>query len=126
MTVGIVTATPSLALAPVMTPKMQALVMTPKAYAKMEVIRHWNSQNQYVCLARLWGKESAWNPKAYNPISVGGRHAGGIPQILGLNPKLPHTTQIDLGIKYIKHRYKNPCRAWAFWLSKDKKGVGWY
>lgn len=124
--VGLVTATPSMAIAPMATDKQKHLVMSPKEYARDRVLLFWKSENEFHCLAKLWGKESAWNPKAFNPIKVNGKHAGGIPQILGLDPKLPHTTQINYGLKYITHRYKTPCNAWAFWLAKDKKGTGWY
>ena len=108
------------------TSAMKLRALEPKPYAKIMVLRTWGSYKQYSCLAQLWGKESGWNPKSFNPISVDGKHAGGIPQILGLSVKLHHTDQIDLGLKYIKHRYDTPCKAWAFWLSKDKKGTGWY
>jgi len=104
--------------------KLQAL--DPKLYAQVMVMQKWNSKKQYACLVELWTKESNWNPKSRNSMPVGGKHAGGIPQILGLSTDLHHTKQIDLGLKYIKHRYNTPCNAWAFWLSKDKKGTGWY
>ena len=41
--------------------------------------------------------------------------AFGIPQILGLKEKNP-MKQIDLGLKYIAHRYETPCAAWAHWM----------
>jgi hypothetical protein len=100
--------------------KQRLLAMPPKEYALKLVKAEW-SVGQFECLAKLWGKESAWNPRAFNPIKVNGLNAGGIPQILGLDPAMPHTEQIDRGIKYIKHRYSNPCRAWEFWQRK-----GWY
>ena len=53
---------------------------------------------QMSCLGKLWGKESAWNPNAYNKVKVMGRNAGGIPQILGLDPATPPTKQIDRGL----------------------------
>ena len=77
---------------------------TAKQYAKEQM-----DSKQYSCLKKLWGKESAWNHLADNPDST----AYGIPQILGLKTKDP-LKQVDLGIKYIKHRYKTPCKAWAF------------
>ena len=100
--------------------------MEPRQYASVMVMKIWESKKQFVCLSQLWGKESGWNPRAFNPIKVGGKNAGGIPQILGLSPHLHHTVQIDRGLKYITHRYQTPCNAWAFWLSKDAKGTGWY
>jgi hypothetical protein len=117
MAVGIVFASPAQAEAPT----DYKVLLAPKQYAQIRVAAIWGNQKHYGCLASLWGKESGWNPKAFNPIKVGGRNAGGIPQILGLSPKLPAHVQIDRGLKYIKHRYSNPCRAWAFW----QKGK-WY
>lgn len=101
-------------------------LLAPKQYAQIKVAAIWGNKKHYKCLASLWGKESGWNPKAFNPTKVNGRNAGGIPQILGLSPKLPAHVQIDRGLKYIKHRYSTPCNAWAFWLSKAQKGTGWY
>lgn len=90
-----------------------------KAYA-MQGIQAF-ADKEYVCLTKLWGKESAWNPKAINPKKVGGLHAGGIPQLLGMSPKLTPAKQIDIGLKYIYHRYETPCNAWSHW-----KKLGWY
>ncbi len=81
-----------------------------KAYA-YDRLGVWRDK-QMSCLSKLWGKESAWNPKAYNKIVVQGRNAGGIPQLLGLDPKTKPTKQIDRGLDYIYHRYGTPCRAW--------------
>lgn len=82
-----------------------AQMMPIKDYAKAKT----SNAKQWVCLAKLWGKESAWNYLADNPHST----AFGIPQILGLTTKNPYK-QVDLGIKYIKHRYNTPCKAWVF------------
>ena len=90
-----------------------------KAYA-YDQLGVWRDK-QVACLNKLWGKESAWNPKAYNKIKVSGRNAGGIPQLLGLDPDTPPTKQIDRGLEYIYHRYSTPCRAWAHF-----KKHGWH
>jgi len=90
-----------------------------KAYAN-DAVSDW-SHKQYQCLASLWGKESAWKHTALNPEKVMGKHAGGIPQLLGLSPLTPPTIQIDRGLKYIYHRYTTPCEAWKF-----HKKNGWY
>lgn len=103
-----------------------------KDYARFLVNDYgWNS-NQYLCLEQLWTKESNWRHKAFNktPIRVGDKvvHAGGIPQILGLDPETPPKEQIARGLDYIQHRYDNPCNAWSFWqrqAGKDMVG-GWY
>ncbi len=71
---------------------------------------------QYKCLAILYGKESAWNPKAAN-----GSHYG-IPQ--GRSVWLRDQDgykQIQWGLKYIGHRYGEPCIALAHWKAK-----GWH
>lgn len=90
-----------------------------KAYA-YDRLGVWRDK-QMSCLAKLWGKESAWNPEAYNKIKVMGRNAGGIPQLLGLDPATPPTKQIDRGLEYIFHRYDTPCRAWQHFKRK-----GWH
>jgi hypothetical protein len=87
------------------------------AYDRLSVWRN----KQMSCLSKLWGKESAWRPEAYNKIKVQGRNAGGIPQLLGLDPATPPTRQIERGLEYIYHRYHTPCRAWQFFLKN-----GWH
>lgn len=83
-----------------------------KAYAR-DKLSEWQEE-QWSCLSNLWGKESAWNPKAYNNIRVMGKNAGGIPQLLGLDPDTPAPRQIERGLAYIYYRYDTPCNAWAF------------
>ena len=83
-----------------------------KAYAR-DQLSAWQEE-QWSCLSNLWGKESAWNPKAYNSVRVMGKNAGGIPQLLGLDPTTPATLQIDRGLAYIYYRYGTPCEAWQF------------
>jgi len=80
-----------------------------KLYAHMKV----SNDKQYRCLVSLWYLESKWNPKARNPKST----AFGIPQLLKMKEINPFK-QIDLGIKYIDHRYDgSACKA----LAKHKK-----
>ena len=83
-----------------------------KAYANDQLLA-WQ-QNQYQCLVKLWTKESNWRPEAYNKQKIMGKNAGGIPQLLGLDPKTPATLQIDRGLSYIMYRYGTPCMAWKF------------
>lgn len=90
-----------------------------KAYAK-DSVNDW-AHKQYVCLASLWGKESAWEQDAINREKVMGKFAGGIPQLLGMSPATPPTIQIDRGLDYIYNRYITPCKAWEF-----HKKHGWY
>jgi len=83
--------------------------MTPKQYAYYSL----NNLKEYKCLASLYGKESAWNYKAYNPTSG----TVGIPQ--GKSVWLLTATpiqQTEWGLRYIKHRYSTPCKAYAHWL----------
>ena len=80
-----------------------------KLYAHSRII----DANEYRCLEQLYTKESNWNPKART-----GSHYG-IPQMR--NDKLRSMdayTQIDWGLRYIKGRYKTPCKAWAFFKAK--------
>lgn len=113
-------------------PKQKPVVqLAPKAYAKMLTLKRWERTSEWKCLAILWGKESAWSHTASNPHST----AYGIPQFLNqtwlnygypIRPKSPYV-QIEAGLKYIKARYKTPCRAWNFWQSQKKiRGYGWY
>jgi hypothetical protein len=89
--------------------------LTSKEYAKGQL-----TVKNYKCLARLYGKESAWKYKAHN-----GSHYG-IPQ--GRSEYLRTATplqQIDWGLRYIGHRYgymrtiegmqPDTCRALDHW-----------
>lgn len=92
---------------------------TAKAYAKGLMkwnYPHWN-RSEWVALDKLWTKESNWRHQADNKEST----AGGIPQILGLDPKTPAPYQIERGLEYIVHRYNKPSIAWAHWRAN-----GWY
>ena len=75
-----------------------------KLYAHIKLI----DAKQYRCVELLWNLESKWDPRADNPKST----AYGIPQLLKLKAKDPYI-QIDLGLKYIAHRYITPCKALA-------------
>ena len=69
------------------------------------------NSRQYLCLEKLWTRESQWNPRADNKRST----AYGIPQLLKLKTKDPYL-QIDAGLKYIAHRYGTPCKALTYHL----------
>ena len=91
-----------------------------KEFAKKRLDAYgWDTPAQWECLLSLWTKESNWRPDAYNKTIVyqnGEKlNAGGIPQILGLNPDLSVEEQVTRGLVYIEHRYSNPCSAWRFW-----------
>jgi len=87
-----------------------------KAYAR-DKLSEWQDK-QWACLNSLWGKESAWMPDAYNSVKVMGKHAGGIPQLLGLDPATPAPRQIERGLDYIYYRYGTPCRAWSHFIKR--------
>jgi hypothetical protein len=116
MIVGIRFATPVSSPPAVLDPKMEWTIEDSKAYAqdKLYDFKH----KQWNCLNKLWTKESNWRPNAYNKVKVMGKNAGGIPQILGLDPKTPAPKQIDRGLSYIYNRYKTPCEAWEFFTKK--------
>ena len=91
-----------------------------KEFAKKRLGAYgWDTPAQWECLLSLWTKESNFRPDAYNktPVYQNGEklHAGGIPQILGLDPDLSVEEQVTRGFVYIEHRYSNPCSAWRFW-----------
>jgi hypothetical protein len=85
-----------------------------KAYAAQKI----QSNDQWVCLSKLYGKESGWNDKAVGNLN-GTSLVYGIPQLK--NPLMLSKSayeQVDYGLKYIAHRYKhdkygniNACKA---------------
>lgn len=79
------------------------------------------AEKQFACLENLWGKESAWDPHAYNLVKSMGMNAGGIPQLLGMSPRINPAKQIDRGLVYISYRYGTPCIAW-----RHEQRKGWY
>jgi len=93
----------------------QASIMPTKSMLKSYTRSHLTGY-EYKCVSRLWGKESAWDYLADNPHSS----AFGIPQILNMTTENPWA-QINLGLKYIKHRYQTPCKALSF-----HNKHGWY
>ncbi|WP_245534387.1 ubiquitin-like domain-containing protein [Xylanimonas cellulosilytica] len=86
--------------------------------------RGWGD-DQFVCLDKLWTKESNWRVNAENSSSG----AYGIPQALpgtkmasvGEDWRTNPVTQITWGLGYIAGRYGTPCGAWAHSIDK-----GWY
>ena len=78
-----------------------------KIYIHLKVITY----KEYNCIDRLWTAENrSWDPYAKNKKSS----AYGIPQLLNLKERNPYV-QMDLGYKYVVHRYKSACRAWSYW-----------
>jgi hypothetical protein len=103
---------PAQAQAPLLSKEKKAL-HNPKEYARIAIKEYGWSHKHYGCLTRLWGKESAWNHKADNPTSS----AFGIAQMLNEKSTSP-MKQINNGLRYIEHRYGDPCAAWKFWQSR--------
>ncbi len=99
--IGISLFSPAYAVAPV----DEKQYVSIKEYAAILV----DDKDQMICLSKLYGKESAWNPKANS-----GSHWG-IPQGRSeyLKTALPEQ-QIMWGLKYIDNRYGSPCKAWEF------------
>jgi len=100
--------------------------LTPKQIAWN--IMHWfgwKARWQFRYLKWLWDRESSWNKYATNPYSG----AYGIPQALpagkmascGRDWRTNAKTQIRWGMRYIKHTYRSPKRAW-----RHEVYDGWY
>lgn len=68
----------------------------------------WRGQ-QLKCLDLIFTKESRYDHLAKNKNST----AFGIAQHLGETSKVP-AVQLTRAYKYIKSRYRTPCRAWSF------------
>jgi hypothetical protein len=89
-----------------------------------EVAKELLNKNQYKCLTKLIGKESAWKPKAQNPTST----ASGIGQMLdstvsslGMKKSNAGVAQLVATLSYISRRHSHPCGAWKHFQNK-----GWY
>ena len=91
--------------------------ITPKQYIRLSM-----DKKEAVCLMKLYGKESAFNPKAIGNLS-GTIQTYGIPQLK--NPIIKDKKPIDqvrYGLKYIDHRYQgDTCKAWSHWIKR-----GWH
>lgn len=92
-----------------LTPKQKAKVLAKKKLQKMYP-KTW--KKEWGSLAKLWGKESAWNYRAANPHSS----AYGIAQVLKTPRGSTIEYQVKKGLQYIVHRYEKPTHAWDFWL----------
>lgn len=124
--------TPAEAAAPDLSMSIKLEMITPiqsKAYAKHYLKTQGMSPKEYSCLRSLWTKESNWRHNARNtiPVTQKGKklYAFGIAQRLG-ETSSDYRIQIKYGVKYIVHRYDTPCKAWAKWQARDRRGTGWY
>lgn len=91
----------------------------PRQYVRLAL-----DKREAICLSRLIGKESAWNPKAIGNLkSPSKSYTYGLLQIKNPIAKdLTAIEQIHLGLKYINHRYLgDACNAWKHWKAK-----GWH
>lgn len=96
-----------------------------KSYASGRLAAYGWGQDQFLCLAQLWTKESNWLTTATNPYSG----AYGIPQALppgkyssaGSDWLTNYRTQIEWGLGYIRDRYRTPCAAWEHSVARN-----WY
>jgi membrane-bound lytic murein transglycosylase MltF len=89
-----------------------------------EVAKDLLNKEQFLCLTKLIGKESAWNPKAENPTST----ASGLGQLLdstvsslGMKKSDSAVSQLVATLSYISRRHSHPCGAW-----KHFQKNGWY
>jgi len=98
-------------------PSISYMKKAAKQIARGKVLATYQSNYEWKALFKLWDRESRWDYTANNPRSS----AFGIPQMLTMPENTPMIKQIDLGLKYIKHRYGSPSRALAFHNSN-----GWY
>lgn len=105
-----------------------AVSFKPNVSVKEYAAQKIQNKDQWMCLSRLYGKESAWDYRAIGNLD-GTSPVYGIPQLK--NPlmltKTPYE-QVDYGLKYIAHRYKldkygnvNACKALEHFKTK-----GWH
>jgi len=104
--IGITLFTPAYAVAPVEAKQY----ISAKEYAALRL----DNNQQYKCLASLYGKESAWNERAQS-----GSHYG-IPQGRSIYLKTANKyEQVDWGLAYIEARYGTPCAALRFFRENN-------
>lgn len=80
------------------------------------------TKQEYSCLAKLLGKESAWKASAKNPTSS----AKGIGQLLdstyrnlGMKHSEASVAQLVATLAYIHRRHVTACNAWQFFKVKN-------
>ena len=102
---------------PIVLTSISQMKKMAKQIARGKVLATYKSNHEWKSLFILWDRESRWDYTADNPRSS----AYGIPQMLNMPKDTPMVKQIDLGLKYIKHRYGTPSKALAF-----HNRNGWY
>lgn len=80
------------------------------------------TKQEYSCLTKLLGKESAWNPSAKNPKSS----AQGIGQLLdstyrnlGMKHSEASAAQLVATLAYIHRRHVTACNAWQYFQKNN-------
>jgi len=86
-----------------------------------EVAKDLLNPEQFLCLTKLVGRESAWNSKAQNPTST----ASGLGQLLdstasslGMKKSDSAVSQLVATLSYISRRHSTPCGAWKHFQRK--------
>ena len=87
-----------------------------------KLAKHLLTKQEYSCLAKLLGKESAWKASAKNPTSS----AKGIGQLLdstyrnlGMKHSQASVPQLVATLAYIHRRHVTACNAWQFFKVKN-------
>ena len=96
---------------------MKTMKQSAKEIGKIKVMAMYHNKYEWLALFTLWNKESKWDYTAKNKRSS----AFGIPQMIDMPTNTPMIRQIELGLKYIQHRYGTPTKALAF-----HNANGWY
>ena len=98
--------------------EMARTISGAKMVAKIILFDEYGmSEGQFVCLNKLWTRESHWNYKARNPRSGAHGIAQALPAekmaVIADDWRSNPVTQIRWGLRYITMRYDTPCKAWS-------------
>jgi hypothetical protein len=98
--------------------EMARTISGAKMVAKVILFDEYGmSEGQFICLNKLWTKESHWNYKARNPRSGAHGIAQALPaekmSVIADDWRSNPVTQIRWGLRYITMRYETPCKAWS-------------
>ena len=92
-----------------------------QAYAHQLVREYGWTEEDYQSLVLIVYKESSWRPEAINKKSGSCGLFQAYPcskmAKYGSDYRTNYKTQMKFGFEYIKARYQNPTKAWAFWQS---------
>lgn len=88
-----------------------------RTYVALRASRDGWQGRQWKCLDILVRNESGWRANAQSPTSS----ASGLFQLLKLPHGLTVAQQYERGRRYIRTRYRTPCRALEHWHE-----FGWY